>query len=75
MTCLLANMALHCTNTMVMKFASVTLWLYTFVLVAIDYRVYFRSFLSLGRLLGMRVDETKNDTILGVGLSPNLCIL
>ena len=26
-------------------------------------------------LMGGVIDETKNDTILGVGLSPNLCIL
>ena len=55
MTYLLAIIALHRTNTMVVKFASVTLWFYTFVLVAIDCRVYFRSFLSLVWLLGMRV--------------------
>ena len=40
---------------MVVKFASVTQWFYTFVLVVVDCRVYFRNFPSLVRLLGMRV--------------------
>ena len=55
MTYLLAIMALHRTNATVMEFASVTLWLYTLVSIAIDCRVYFRSFRSLVLLLMMRV--------------------
>ena len=38
-----------------MELASVTLWLYTLVSIAIDCRVYFRSFRSLVLLLMMRV--------------------
>ena len=52
---LLAVVAFHCANTMMMEFTSVALRFHTLVSIATSCRVYFRSFLSMVLLLTKRV--------------------
>ena len=52
---LLAVVAFHCANTMMMEFTSVALRFHTLISIATNCRVYLRSFLSLVLLLTKRV--------------------